>query len=276
MRNLLIRTLTGIVYVAVISCGLLYRSLFPFVFGLVVGLTLWEFYGLMRPSGYTPLRKVAGTVGGVYLFLACFVYANGWVGGNIFLPYILFLMFAFISEIYTKAVNPICNWAFILLGQVYCAATFSLLNFITFPPASSGQSEFMPLPGLALFVFVWLNDSGAYLIGSKLGRRPLYARISPKKSWEGFWGGFVITLASSQVFAVYFTSINWYNWLIIAVVVVVFATWGDLTESLIKRTLGVKDSGTMLPGHGGMLDRFDSILMVLPALYIYIKLFIQS
>jgi phosphatidate cytidylyltransferase len=276
MRNLLIRTLTGIAYVSVISCGLLYRSLFPFVFGLAVGLTLWEFYRLMRPSGYTPLRKVAGTVGGVYLFLACFVYANGWAGGNIFLPYIFFLMFTFISEIYTKAANPIYNWAFTFLGQVYCAATFSLLNFIIFRPAGSGQIEFTPLPGLALFVFVWLNDSGAYLVGSKLGRRRLYERISPKKSWEGFWGGLVITLASSQAFAVYFPSINWYNWLGMATVVVVFATWGDLTESLLKRTLGIKDSGTLLPGHGGMLDRFDSILMALPALYIYIELFIRS
>jgi phosphatidate cytidylyltransferase len=254
---------------------LLDSNIFPFVFGLAAGLTLWEFYGLTSPLGKS-LRKVAGTIGGVYLFFACFAYVGGWAGVNIFLPYLFFLMLVFILEIFAKAANPIHNWAFVLLGQVYCAATFSLLNFVLFRPAADGSVEFTPLPGLALFVFVWLNDSGAYLIGSMLGRHRLFERISPRKSWEGFWGGLVVTLASSQVFAIYFPYMTWYKWLGMAVVVVVFATLGDLAESLMKRTLGVKDSGALLPGHGGMLDRFDSILMALPALYIYIMLFIQS
>jgi phosphatidate cytidylyltransferase len=184
-------------------------------------------------------------------------------------------MFAFVSEIYTRAPNPIHNWAFMLLGQVYCAATFSLLNFITFQPANVAQSNFTAWPVFALFTFVWLNDSGAYLVGTKFGHHPLFERISPKKSWEGFVGGLVLTLCSSQVFAFYLPGISWYNWLGLSVVVVVFATWGDLTESLMKRSLGIKDSGTLLPGHGGMLDRFDSVLLALPALYIYLKLFIQ-
>ncbi|MDR1344426.1 MAG: phosphatidate cytidylyltransferase [Tannerellaceae bacterium] len=274
MSNLLIRSLTGVVYVAVILCGLSHTDIFPFVFGAAAGLTLWEFYGLMGAFGYTPLRKVGATIGGVYLFLASFAYVNGWADGSIFLPYILFLMSAFILELYGKAACPVHNWAFILLGQVYCAAPFALLNFMLFQPAVGGRVEFVALPGLALFVFVWLNDSGAYLIGSRLGRRRLFERISPKKSWEGFWGGLIVTLSSSQVFAAYSSYTTWYKWLGMAVVVVVFATWGDLIESLLKRTLGVKDSGSLLPGHGGMLDRLDSILMALPALYIYIMLFI--
>jgi phosphatidate cytidylyltransferase len=151
-----------------------------------------------------------------------------------------------------------------------------LLNFIVFQSSDTVQSEFISLPALALFIFVWLNDSGAYLIGSVMGRHRLFERISPKKSWEGFWGGFILVLASSQIFAFYFPSISWFNWLGMAAVIVVFATWGDLTESLMKRMLGVKDSGNLLPGHGGMLDRFDSILMALPALYIYLQLFIQN
>jgi phosphatidate cytidylyltransferase len=264
------------VYIGVISGGFSCRYVFPVVFGLVVWLTLWEFYGLVRRYGGASLKRPVGALGGVYLFLACYIYAGGWAGGEVFLPYFLFLMFVFISEMYLKLPNPLHNWAFILLGQVFCAAPFSLLNFVVFRPEEGGQSGFSPLPALALFVFVWLNDTCAYLIGSQFGRHRLFERISPKKSWEGFWSGLAVVLVSSQVFAFYFQEIGWYHWLGMSATVTVFATWGDLSESLFKRTLGIKDSGALLPGHGGMLDRFDSILMGIPALYIYLSFFIQN
>jgi phosphatidate cytidylyltransferase len=278
VKNLAVRTLTGIAYVAVILSGLSSPFLFPVVFSIAVWLSLWEFYGLVRLCDGAPSpQRLAGAAGGVYLFLACFVYVNGWWSGHVFLPYVLFLMYMFVSEMYRQKETPVHNWAFLLLGQIYCAASFSLLNRIVFWPVGDGpRSEFAPLPALILFVFVWLNDSGAYLIGSRWGRHRLFERISPKKSWEGFWGGLVLTLASSQVFAFYFPAIHWYHWLGMAAVVVVFATWGDLVESLMKRTFGVKDSGALLPGHGGALDRFDSILLALPALYIYLELFIRN
>jgi phosphatidate cytidylyltransferase len=155
---------------------------------------------------------------------------------------------------------------------VYCAAPFSLLNFI----ALGSELSFTPWFVLALFVFVWINDSGAFLVGTQIGKHRLLERISPKKSWEGFVGGLLFTLASSLVFAHFFSEISLYIWLGLSATIVVFATLGDLTESLLKRTLGVKDSGKLLPGHGGMLDRFDSIIMAIPALYIYLKLFIQN
>jgi phosphatidate cytidylyltransferase len=274
--NLRVRTLTAILYVAVILSGLFHPGVFPFVFSMIVGLILWEFYGLMSHAGDIFPKRLAGTLGGMYLFLAGFLYAKAWVGSNIFLPYFLFLMYIFISEIYTRDPKPIHNWAFMLLGQVYCAASFTLLNFMIFHSAGVEPGDFTPLPGFALFVFVWLNDSGAYLVGSKFGHHHLFERISPKKSWEGFCGGLVFTLCASQVFAFYVPSISWFQWLGLSVVVVIFATWGDLAESLMKRTLGIKDSGTLLPGHGGMLDRFDSILLAIPALYVYWTLFIQS
>jgi phosphatidate cytidylyltransferase len=277
LKNLIKRTLTGIIYVAVILGGLSCRSVFPGVFGLIVGLTLWEFYGLVRRHGDSSLNRPVGTLGGVYLFLACYIYANGWMDGDIFLPYFLFLMFVFISEMYVKSPKPIQNWAFILLGQIFCAASFSLLNFVVFQSKGGGaQSEFTPLLALALFVFVWLNDSIAYLVGSTFGKHRLFERISPKKSWEGFWGGLIVVLASSQVFSFYSQEISWYSWLGMSATVVLFGTWGDLSESLFKRSLGIKESGTLLPGHGGMLDRFDSILMGIPALYIYLRFFIQN
>jgi phosphatidate cytidylyltransferase len=246
------------------------------VFGMITGLLLWEFYGLMSHFGNASLKRLAGTLGGVYLFFACFMYAGGKAGADVFLPYLLFLLFVFVFEMYGKAPKPVHNWAFALLGQVYCAGLLSLLNFIAF--ASSPGAEFREgsFFAQALFVLVWLNDSGAYLIGSAFGRHRLFERISPRKSWEGFFGGLAVALAFSQVLACYFPAVSGVNWLGLSATVVVFATWGDLTESLLKRTLGVKDSGSLLPGHGGILDRFDSILIAIPALYIYLRLFIQN
>ena len=109
-----------------------------------------------------------------------------------------------------------------------------------------------------------------------IGKHKLFERISPKKSWEGFFGGLILSLASSQAFAWFAPEINRMNWLGLAATVVLFGTWGDLIESLLKRTLGVKDSGNVLPGHGGMLDRFDSVMLAVPASYIYIELFIRN
>lgn len=271
MKNFITRALTGIVFVAVLVAGLCYSLAFLVVFGLVVGLTLWEFYGLVENYEQTKIRRVAGTLGGVYLFAASFAYANGMTGGVVFLPYILYIMYAFTGELYYKASNPINNWAMTLMGQVYCAGSFSLLNFI----AADGNG-FSSLLALSIFVFIWLNDTGAYLVGSQIGKRRLFERISPKKSWEGFYGGLVIVLLASQAFAWYDPATEWYKWLGLSAVIVLFGTWGDLVESLFKRTLSVKDSGHVLPGHGGMLDRFDSVMMAIPAAYIYIELFIRN
>lgn len=271
LKNFITRTITGIVFVAVLIAGLCYSQAFVIAFGLVTGLTLWEFYGLVGNNEQTRIRRVAGTLGGVYLFAASFVYANGIVGGVIFLPYLLYIMYALIGELYYKASNPINNWAMMLMGQIYCAGSFSLLNFIAVDGAG-----FSSLLALSIFVFIWLNDTGAYLVGSQIGKRRLFERISPKKSWEGFYGGLVVSMLASQAFAWYYPAVEWYKWLGLSAVIVVFGTWGDLVESLLKRTLNVKDSGNVLPGHGGMLDRFDSVMMAIPAAYIYIELFIRN
>jgi phosphatidate cytidylyltransferase len=250
--------------------------LFLLIFSLIVALTLWEFSGLLNQYKNALPERLVAILGGVYLFFSTFVYINELSGKEIFLPYLLFLMYLFIAGLYRKDANPVNNWAYTLLGQLYCAGSFSLLNFILFTPAISGGVVFSPLFAIALFVFVWLNDTGAYLVGSTIGKHRLFERISPNKSWEGFWGGLIAVLLSSQLFAYYVPGLSWYNWLGLSAVVVLFATWGDLTESLLKRTLAIKDSGRIIPGHGGMLDRFDSILMAIPAMYIYIELFIRS
>ena len=275
MKNLIIRALTGIIFVVVlISAICIHPIFFLILFCIITGLTLWEFGGLVKHYENANLQRTVNMLGGVYLFIATFVHANGLTDGKIFLPYLLFIMLTMIAELYYKAPNPINNWAFTLFAQIYCAGSFSMLNFIGAEPGTPGVMSYTPLFIMAIFIFVWLDDTGAYLVGSLIGKHKLFERISPKKSWEGFFGGLILALASSQAFAWFAPEINRMNWLGLAATVVLFGTWGDLIESLLKRTLGVKDSGNVLPGHGGMLDRFDSVMLAVPASYIYIELFI--
>lgn len=277
MKNLIIRALTGIIFVVVlISAIYIHPIFFLILFCIITGLTLWEFGGLVKHYENANLQRTVNVLGGVYLFIATFVYANGLTDGKIFLPYLLFIMLTMIAELYYKAPNPINNWAFTLFAQVYCAGSFSILNFIGAEPGTPGVMSYTPLFIMAIFIFVWLDDTGAYLVGCLIGKHKLFERISPKKSWEGFFGGLILSLASSQAFAWFAPEINRMNWLGLAATVVLFGTWGDLIESLLKRTLGVKDSGNVLPGHGGMLDRFDSVMLAVPASYIYIELFIRN
>lgn len=277
MKNLIIRALTGIIFVVVlISAIYIHPIFFLILFCIITGLTLWEFGGLVKHYENANLQRTVNVLGGVYLFIATFVYANGLTDGKIFLPYLLFIMLTMIAELYYKAPNPINNWAFTFFAQVYCAGSFSILNFIGAEPGTPGVMSYTPIFIMAIFIFVWLDDTGAYLVGSLIGKHKLFERISPKKSWEGFFGGLILSLASSQAFAWFAPEINRMNWLGLAATVVLFGTWGDLIESLLKRTLGVKDSGNVLPGHGGMLDRFDSVMLAVPASYIYIELFIRN
>lgn len=244
---------------------------FLLLFAVIVGLGLWEFHSF---TGHRSMRLL-GALGGIYLFAASFFYAGGHVGGWIFLPYILFLQFMLVRGLYLKTENPVNDWAIALFAQLYCAGFLSLLNFIAFDPATA---EYSPYCVLLIFAFVWLNDTSAYLIGSMFGRHKMFPRISPQKSWEGFAGGFVVTLSGSLLFAGLFPGLltPMHHWPALAVIVVVFATWGDLVESLMKRNFEVKDSGTLLPGHGGILDRMDSVILAVPAVYIYVEYFIRN
>ena len=271
MKNLIIRALTGIIFVVVlISAIYIHPIFFLILFCIITGLTLWEFGGLVKHYENANLQRTVNVLGGVYLFIATFVYANGLTDGKIFLPYLLFIMLTMIAELYYKAPNPINNWAFTLFAQVYCAGSFSILNFIGAEPGTPGVMSYTPLFIMAIFIFVWLDDTGAYLVGSFIGKHKLFERISPKKSWEGSIGGGVVAIGVSFILAHYFPFMSMIEWAGLALAVVIFGTWGDLTESLLKRQLHVKDSGTILPGHGGMLDRFDSSLMAIPAAVVYL------
>ena len=241
---------------------------------------MWEFYGLTTNNNQLT-HKVIGISGGVYLFAASFFYAGGYTSLYVFFPYILFLLLMLIAGLYHKTSNPVNDWAITLFAQFYCAGLFSLLNFIVFKSDYTYNSYY----ALLIFIFIWLNDTSAYLVGTALGKHRLFPRISPLKSWEGFWGGLIVTLSIAQLFAYFcpphffpanLLNLSWYDWLFLPMIIVIFGTWGDLLESLMKRTYGVKDSGKLLPGHGGILDRLDSVMLAIPAVFLYIKFFIQN
>lgn len=275
INNFIKRAITGVLFVAILVGCILYNPLsFGILFTIISALTIYEFGQLvnMRAEGVN-INKMITMLGGAYLFLAImgFCTNEGQEGSKIFIPYVLLLLYMMISELYLKKENPILNWAYSMFSQLYIGLPFAMLNILAFnyDPTYSSVS-YNPILPLSIFIFLWLNDTSAYCIGSLIGKHRLFERISPKKSWEGSIGGGVVAIGVSFVLAHYFPFMSMWEWAGLALVVVIFGTWGDLTESLLKRQLHVKDSGTILPGHGGMLDRFDSALMAIPAAVAYI------
>ena len=268
MKNLLQRTLTGILFVvAVVAAICIHPLLFTGVFSIVVGFLIHEFYILSKYKGVI-WQHYLGILGGMYLFTSSCLYAGGYTGYWIYLPYIIIIMVLLISGLYTHNDNPVIQWGLVLFAQFYCAGLLSLLNFIPYITSPA----YNPWPVLLIFIFIWLNDTGAFLIGSWKGKHRLFPRISPLKSWEGFFGGLTVVVIASIIFSHIYTEIMWYYWLAFAIITAVSATWGDLIESLLKRTYSVKDSGNILPGHGGVLDRFDSVILASPIVFVFLKI----
>ena len=271
-NNLIQRTITGIVFVAVLVGCILWSPIsFSLLFTLIAALSVHEFGHLMNVYNGVSMNKTITALGGAYLFMALGSFCIGATDARIFLPYLFLLIYLMITELYLKRTNPLGNWAYSMLSQLYIALPFALLNILAYHNSPENSSvTYNPILPLSIFVFIWLSDTGAYCVGSLIGKHRLFERISPKKSWEGSIGGAVFSIASSLIFAHCYPFFSIGQWAGLAAVVVVFGTWGDLTESLMKRQLGIKDSGNILPGHGGMLDRFDSALMAIPAAVIYI------
>ncbi|MBQ8674029.1 MAG: phosphatidate cytidylyltransferase [Bacteroides sp.] len=272
MKNFITRAITGILFVALLVGCTLYSPLtFGILFALIAALSVQEFANLMNQSGKVNINKTITALGGAYLFLALMSFCmQQSVGARVFLPYLALLLYLMITELYLKKENPIGNWACSMLSQLYVALPFALLNVLAFHNTATDSVSYNPILPLSIFVFIWLSDTGAYLIGSLIGKHRLFERISPKKSWEGSLGGALLAIAAAFVLAHFFHFLHTWQWAGLAAVVVLFGTWGDLTESQMKRQLGIKDSGNILPGHGGMLDRFDSALMAIPAAVVYL------
>ena len=276
MNNFIVRTITGVIFVAAIVASFLKPETMVLLFSIVTGLTVWEFTGLVNERENVTVNRFICTVAGVYFFFAMTYFCSDLYGGAaksvVFIPYLVTIIYLMIAELYLKQADPIQDWAYTMLSQMYIALPFSLLNVLAFTATTNGVVTFNTLLPLSIFIFLWVNDSGAYCVGSLLGRHKLFPRISPGKSWEGSIGGAVFVLLAAYAISYFLDGrmLNSLEWLGLGLVVVIFGTWGDLVESLFKRTLGIKDSGNILPGHGGMLDRFDSSLMAIPAAVVYL------
>ena len=274
MTNFIVRTITGIIFVTAIVVSFLNPVAMVFLFSLVTGMTVWEFAGLVNQRENVQINQFICSVAGVLLFLATAVHARGLDTLNLaFIPWLATIIYLLVSELYLKAKDPIANWAYTMMSQIYIALPFSLLNVLAFQFTNSDVPWLLPL---SVFIFLWVNDSGAYCTGSLIGKHKLFPRVSPGKSWEGSIGGGVFVLVAAWLISYIttqkgiVTNLTTLQWMGMGLVVVVFGTWGDLIESLFKRTLGIKDSGNVLPGHGGMLDRFDSSLLAIPAVVVYL------
>lgn len=283
-NNFIQRAITGIIFVGVlIGCILGGPISFTLLFALITALTIHEFGVIISKQPDVEINKPICMLAGVFLFFG-FAYLGVIPRQTeILIPYLFLIIYLLVSELYLKKKNPLNNWAYAMMSQIYIALSFAMLNVLAYHSIgnegelSNYQVQYNPILPLSIFIFTWINDTGAYCTGMLFGKHRLFERISPKKSWEGSIGGGVFSIIAAIVMAHYFPFMPISIWIGLALTVVIFGTLGDLTESLLKRTIGIKDSGNILPGHGGMLDRFDSTLMAVPAavVYLYIISFIE-
>lgn len=273
MKNLVVRTLSGIVFVLIVVGAILYDAkTFVILFGIVAALAVWEFCTLVNNGRNLRINRLISTASGLYLYFAVMAYCTEAAGAAVFIPYLITLIYLLISELYLHSSHSVENWAFAFAGQLYVALPFALLNVLAFRSQGDGGVAYVSAFPLALMIFLWVNDMGAYCFGSSLQRYiplKLFPSVSPHKSWIGSVGGGILTIVSAVILARFYPFADTWQWIGMAVTVVVFGTWGDLSESLLKRNMGVKDSGHFLPGHGGVLDRFDSMLLAAPAVVLY-------
>ena len=284
MKNLIIRAITGALFVIVLVGGIVFNPDYPIsmliLFTVITALTVWEFTTIVNRNMHLHVNRFITTVAAAYLFVAVWAFCTDIMGPAVFIPYLISIIYLLVSELYFDRPDNIQNWAMTFMAQLYIALPFASLNSLclfrtNLIPNISFIYDYRY--ALSLFIFLWASDTGAYLFGSWLGKHRLFPRISPKKSWEGSVGGGITAIAASQIIASFIPFAETLSdmtsrllWTGLAVLTVIVGTWGDLVESVIKRRLGIKDSGKILPGHGGMLDRFDSSLLAIPAAVVYV------
>lgn len=269
MSGLTQRLITAIFFVAVMVGGLYGGKVsFAILFAIISALCLWEFLNLMlkeADDSWNNGRKIFGLFLGMFPFAVMTISKLALISSipNLLLSagFVFFSLFfiSFIYELFTSSDAPFSNIAYQALGIVYIGIPYALLYFIAF-----NGDVFEPNTVFGLLLLTWANDTGAYLVGSQIGKTPLFPRISPKKTWEGSMGGVFFTLVIAYLLSYWFTNLSVANWLTLGLLVAIFGSLGDLVESMLKRSKNIKDSGTILPGHGGLLDRFDAFLFLIP------------
>jgi phosphatidate cytidylyltransferase len=235
MNNFIVRTITGILFVAVVVCSFLRPQAMVLLFALITGLTIWEFTGLVNDREKVTVNRLISTVAGVYFFFAVAGFSSDLTPSAVFIPYLVSIIYLMVAELYLKNEDPIHDWAYTMMAQLYIALPFSLLNTLAFHLTPQGLVTYDAVLPLSVFVFLWMNDTGAYLCGSLLGKHKLFPRISPGKSWEGSIGGGILVIAVA-VLVWYFTEqyqlnqlgLSAIEWAGLGLTVVIFGTWGDL------------------------------------------------
>lgn len=273
MSNFLKRTLTGAIFLVVMIGGIAWNQYSLMVLFFVISmLGLDEFYNLLSKAGYFPNRKLGLLCGGTIFLL---IILSGLIGAQPTL-YLSFVLAAciFFSELYRNKPTPFQNIAITILGIIYIVMPFALwVNFLKGYGTDSGA--YNPHLLLGYFFLLWTNDTGAYLVGMSIGRisnHKLWERISPKKTWEGFFGGVVLSIIIGYVISMFYRELHPMLWMIMGAIIGITGTMGDLVESLLKRSIDAKDSGSILPGHGGILDRFDGVLLSTPFVLVLLEL----
>ena len=267
-NNLTQRIITGVLGAAAIITGICLSSWIYFgLFLLLIVFTLNEFYRVVASDEIFSERSY-GIASGMILFVISFFVQKGDLSADYFLVIFPLIAIVFIIKLYKAEKRPFTNVAFTLLGIAYVALPVSLLNFIVF---KNGTYHYEMILGTLLIL--WATDTGAYFAGTYLGKHKLFPRISPKKTWEGFGGGALLALVFAGGLSYYFDILSVVDWIIVGLIIIVAGTFGDLVESLLKRSIEIKDSGNVLPGHGGFLDRFDGLLIAAPFLVAYVELF---
>ncbi len=249
-----------------------------FLGGILVIGAIYEYYKLITRTGAKP-QKTAGSITALTIYIVSVFVASGLIDSVYYLVVMAELMFIITAELLRKQERPFEAIAQTVFGIVFIAVPFSLFPYMTFgfqgldPILQASVTDFSPGLILGIFILSWGFDVAAYLFGTWLGKHKLVARISPEKSWEGFILGLVITILIAWLISLWIKPPYVISWIIIGVIVAVTGTLGDLAESMLKRSVGAKDSGSLLPGHGGILDRFDSLILSLPFVFLYIVLF---
>lgn len=270
MTTFVKRAISGVLFVLAIVGGV-YLGKIPF-FIIFMGLmlaSLFEFYNLALKAKIRP-QILLGLLFSAALFLSTYFYASGRLEPITFLGFLPLFVSIFIIELYRNHQRPFHNIAYTLLGILYIGLPFSLLNLMVLN-SSSFNVSYDPSIALAFFALTWSNDTGAYLFGVSIGKHKMFPRVSPNKSWEGFAGGIAVSALAAWVIAMFVQQISLSHWLVIGFITATMGVFGDLVESMFKRSLGVKDSGKFLPGHGGLLDRFDAILLSTPVVVAYLE-----
>ncbi len=271
MNNILVRTITGAIYIGLIIISLVFHPVFLAILTVAINyFALHEFHSITTKFGAKAAPNNWIYLNEVFCIISVLIIALGFYPLYVLIPMLLLPAFYMVAALFDKKNDSLIHISFSIFGTIYITIPLVLLNLL-----QQISKHHMVAFALAMFVIIWTNDTFAYLSGISFGKHRMFERISPKKSWEGFIGGLIMSLLASFVFYYFFPAPGLINWLLFGIITVVVSIFGDFFESLLKRRAGIKDSGTLLPGHGGILDRIDSMLFASPAIFIYVMIIIK-